>query len=76
MLNTVDSDTRSEVLPIRRNEVTQNDSSPSRNRNGPQSHTRIQTNNTEETECDCSRNKKGGWRAGYSPCGSSYPEYQ
>ena len=38
MLNTVDSDTRSEVLPIRRNEATQNDSSPSRNRNGPQSH--------------------------------------
>ena len=38
MLNTVDSDTRSEVLPARRNEVTQNDSSPSRNRNGPQSH--------------------------------------
>ena len=38
MLNSVDSDTRSEVLPIRRNEATQNDSSPSRNRNGPQSH--------------------------------------
>ena len=38
MLNTVDSDTRSEVLPIRQNEATQNDSSPSRNRNGPQSH--------------------------------------
>ena len=38
MLNTVDSDTRSEVLPIEQNEATQNDSSPSRNRNGPQSH--------------------------------------
>ena len=38
MLNTVDGDTRSEVLPIRRNEATQNDSSPFRNRNGPQSH--------------------------------------
>ena len=38
MLNTVDSNTRSEVLPIRRHEATQNDSSPSRNRDGPQSH--------------------------------------
>ena len=37
-VNTVDSDTRSEVLPIRRNEATQNDSSPSSSRNGPQSH--------------------------------------
>ena len=37
-VNTVDSDTRSEVIPIRRNEVTQNDSSPSSSRNGPQSH--------------------------------------
>ena len=38
MLNTVDSDTRLEVLPIRRNEATQNDSSPSSSRNGSQSH--------------------------------------
>ena len=37
-LKTVDRDTRSEVSPIRRNEATQNDSSPSRNGNGPQSH--------------------------------------
>ena len=37
-VNTVDSDTRSEVLPIRRNEATQNDSSPSSSRKGPQSH--------------------------------------
>ena len=37
-LKTVDRDTRLEVSPIRRNEATQNDSSPSRNRNGPQSH--------------------------------------
>ena len=37
-VNTVDSDTRSEVIPIRRNEATQNDSSPSSSRNGPQSH--------------------------------------
>ena len=35
---TVDSDMRSEVIPIRRNEATQNDSSPSSSRNGPQSH--------------------------------------
>ena len=38
LVNTVDSDTRSEVVPIRRNEATQNDSSPSSSRNGPQSH--------------------------------------
>ena len=38
MLNTVDGNTRSEVLPMRRNEATQNESSPSRNRDGPQSH--------------------------------------
>ena len=37
-VNTVDSDTRSEVVPIRRNEVTQKDSLPSSSRNGPQSH--------------------------------------
>ena len=38
MLNTVDGDTRSEVLLIRRKEATQNNSSPSRNRNGQHSH--------------------------------------
>ena len=37
-VNTVDSDTRSEVIPIRQNGATQNDSSPSSSRNGPQSH--------------------------------------
>ena len=37
-VNTVDSDMRSKVIPIRRNEATHNDSSPSSSRNGPQSH--------------------------------------
>ena len=37
-VNTGDSDTRSEVLPTRRNEATQNDSSPPSSQNGPQSH--------------------------------------
>ena len=38
ILNTVDGHTRSEVLPTRRNEAAQNDSSPSSSRKGPQSH--------------------------------------
>ena len=37
ILNTVDSYTRSEVLPTRRNEVAQNHSSPSSSQKGPQS---------------------------------------
>ena len=38
MLNTDDVYTRSEVLPTRRNEATQNDSSPSSSWKGQQSH--------------------------------------
>ena len=38
IINTVDGYTRSKVLPTRRNEAAQNDSSPSSSRKGPQSH--------------------------------------
>ena len=38
ILNTVDGYTRSEVLPTRRNEAAQNNSSPFSSRKGPQSH--------------------------------------
>ena len=38
ILNTDDDYTRLEVLPNRRNEAAQNDSSPSSSRKGPQSH--------------------------------------
>ena len=76
MLNTVDSNTRSEVLPIRRNEATQNDSSPSRNRNGPQSHrltsepvsTNVRPTVRKRPNVIAVETREGGRRAGYSPC--------
>ena len=67
ILNTVDSYTRLEVLPTRRNEAAQNDSSPSSSRKGPQSHRLtsepvLTSVKPSDHECDHSRIKKVGRR--------------